>query len=1035
MEYKFNKGDLVQINSTGEVTSVLDVYDRCNRVSYIVLSNNKKCRFKEDDLSPYIDEEEQLCDDLHDGNFLGIDAFREFVYYLKFSNSREDNLYSYLGNKIIFNPFQYKPLLKFISFDSDDRLLIADEVGVGKTIESGIILDELRARGELNERTPILIVCPNILCYKWREELATKFSMHGFHIHDGASLKYMFERIMLGYKNPYMFSICSEQLIRGERYYNLLKECGEKIEKEIFEFLIIDECHHYRNPSTNTYKLGKLLSDSAKRVLMLSATPFNLRNSDLYNQLHLLNPILFSDEAMFEQLVRQIRAINGIIKLVKKEGTDHFNKLKIMLNDLKKYINLNFSSGIEIDKIISRLNDIEPLSIGKVNEIELYLHSLNPIASSFTRTMKREAIEHRVTRDTKSFIVSLTDSEYEIYEKFIEVNLNRYKVFGVSERAFGLITNGLERIAASSIPALKYNLERIIELDNDMMESELIAEQDINSVVAKILVEDIKEGYNDIWGKITALNKKDSKYDTLRKLINDIWAINKDNRRIIIFSFYVGTLKYLQKRLVNDGYKVNLIYGGTPKEINFSSDSENNLSRNQIINKFKKGEFNILLASEVGGEGLDFQFCSALINYDLPYNPMRIEQRIGRIDRMGQEADKIIIGSLCIEHTVDEVIKEALLDRISGAEDLIGEMEPIITSQLEEINKIIISKQFTPAELHRRTREMAERIEKEKKVRQDFDEQRHELVNDANFKEEFTNKIINSTINPQEALIFTKSFFKNELGSNIKILNKTSAKVKITSKINKKIKSYISDNNFESVEGELQQIIASGENCLFEFDGNISYYNNEAVFIKPCGEWINFILSCIKKRLDGSVSPLFHIKYNANKDTCLEKGQYWIYIYEVVTNGYRKSKYIHYVPIKSDTKKTVIIEDKKWNDILINGNDAEKTGMLIESEVLETKDIADIEVENYEEQLRKEFISKNEAKFLSRIQALRHILTDKVAELEKNSYYVSEKNKKIVDNRIKCLQKNIGQKIETLEEKRKFSISDSFISLCVLDIN
>ena len=138
------------------------------------------------------------------------------------------------------------------------------------------------------------------------------------------------------------------------------------------------------------------------------------------------------------------------------------------------------------------------------------------------------------------------------------------------------------------------------------------------------------------------------------------------------------------------------------------------IGRNDIMKDFENGKYEIMLVSEVGGEGLDFQFCSALINYDLPYNPMRIEQRIGRIDRMGQESDKIIIGNLCIENTIDVVINRVLLSRIADATDLVGEMEPIIAQGLAEINELIITKEFTVDELQKREKEIEQRIEKAK---------------------------------------------------------------------------------------------------------------------------------------------------------------------------------------------------------------------------------------------------------------------------------------------------------------------------------
>ena len=141
---------------------------------------------------------------------------------------------------------------------------------------------------------------------------------------------------------------------------------------------------------------------------------------------------------------------------------------------------------------------------------------------------------------------------------------------------------------------------------------------------------------------------------------------------------------------------------------------------------------------------------------------MRIEQRIGRIDRMGQKADKIFIGNLCIENTIDVVINRVLLSRISSAEDLVGEMEPIITREMAEINELIITNGFAPEALKKREREIELRIEKERQTRQEFDEVRYELVNDKGFREEFEDSIKKSRISPSDLLRFTYCFLNKE---------------------------------------------------------------------------------------------------------------------------------------------------------------------------------------------------------------------------------------------------------------------------------
>ena len=126
-------------------------------------------------------------------------------------------------------------------------------------------------------------------------------------------------------------------------------------------------------------------------------------------------------------------------------------------------------------------------------------------------------------------------------------------------------------------------------------------------------------------------------------------------------------MSYLEKKLSEKGFKIGKIDGDIEPE-----------ERYDIINQFKEGKFDILLSSEVGSEGLDMQFCNVIFNYDLPWNPMRVEQRIGRIDRIGQKAEKLFVFNLVVKGTIEDRIYSRLYDRLGIFESSIGELEPIL---------------------------------------------------------------------------------------------------------------------------------------------------------------------------------------------------------------------------------------------------------------------------------------------------------------------------------------------------------------------
>ena len=1037
MKTVFHAGELAKIKTTGEVITINSISKGLNQNFYLAFQNGKMNRYKEDELIPYIDNEAVILDKIVNSDFCNAESFQKYAYYRFFSEKQEGNIFSYQGNKIIFNPFQYKPLIKFLSIDSDERLLVADEVGVGKTIESGIIIDELISRGELKNNDAIMIVCPSILCRKWRSELRNKFLMDDFWIHDGKSLTYMLNDIKEIGKIQYPHSIVSEQLFRSEKYQELLKECLEENGEPFIKLLIVDECHHYRNPGTNTHKLGSLLSLCSERVVMLSATPFNLRSDDLYNQLHMLNPTLFSEKNIFEQLLRQIKCVNQVISLIKNNDTESKEKLICLLGELRTYVGENEGIKSSFDFLYQKINARESLTSKEKVDFERIVSSLNPISTSFTRTLKRDALEHRVTRETLTFEVHYSEEEANIYNSFLETNLQRYKMFGVSERAFGLILNGLERIAASSIIALEKNVKKFISMTPEEFVEFISEDGELDIKTAKSMLQILKDSYSSLLEKIKRLGEKDSKYDTFKQLIKKMQDALGDNKRIIVFSFYTETLKYLRRRLSSDGYNVALMYGKTPEETpNKQMDDEGFIvhGRNDIMLDFEKGKYDILLVSEVGGEGLDFQFCKSLINYDLPYNPMRIEQRIGRIDRMGQKADKIIIGNLCIDSTIDVVINHVLLSRISDAADLVGELEPIIAQELVEINEQMITKDFSDAELKKRENEIEQRIEKARQTREEFDEVRYELVNDKGFREEFENDIKKSRITPRESLLFTYLFLKKENGCSCKMISDSAAVMHITKDMIERIKAYYKKMSLGKAGIELVNLIESDGEIEIDFDGDSAYSHPDRVFFKPAGAWIHFIIAYLRAIYDDKIENVFYARIKEPKGLDIENGRYWLFVYEMKFKGFFETKTYEYFLSTEDGTKVICLNEEEKKKIIQNLQIAKLPSDLKYDNFDEMKMLVEDKANIRKEQIASDAMNKNTVKIGSRIQAIRNLSNIRIRQIEDRLIGSNSKEEEKLRRAIEREKKKAKEKIEILEEKLKYVGTYSLDAVCLLDV-
>lgn len=987
MQAKFEKGDNVIVISTNKIGTVNDILKRGNDYAYKVMINGKSTTYQEKFLEKYFDEQEEIIDSWFEGDFASANEFKLFETWYRLKRPIEGNLYSFLASKTIFNPFQFKPLIKFIAAGSEERLFIADEVGVGKTIETGIILTELLARGRLNRKSPILIICPNSLGPKWEKEMRSRFNFR-FKLHTPQSLELYLKSAREGYiPQEYMWSIVSLQTFRHTKYMTLLEEVRAGKMNDVWQMLIVDEAHHMRNVGTETNKLGYMLSYMTDMMIMLSATPLNLKDADLFNQMHILNPGMFPDIQTFQALISPVKSLNKSRRLLESKNIEVYDDI---LNEFEEMKNDSIGRMIFENSLIKNLReDIKNGVRLSDEEIAMYgniLMSASPFDQSFTRTLKREAFNHRVIREPHKIGVDLHKKETEFYNEVINVIGKAYLARGGNERALGFVTNTPRRMATSCIPAMKEYLKWCLDKDtmlediNETNEELLEDECELKQIP---LTKELRNRFEMLYEKAAEVENHDSKYEEFSKAISQMFT-TLENKQIIVFSFFVRTLKYLKKRLESDGYKVGLICGEMPVET-----EGDKIGRYEIMERFEKGEFEILLSSDVGGEGLDFQFCQLMINYDLPYNPMKIEQRIGRVDRFGQKSDKIIVASMYIKDTVDEAIYNALYERIHLVEDSVGLIEPIIGEKITDLQCDIISNKLTEEQLKKRIDEINLAIKQGKLELEHFENNRAELLGDEYFSKTIADMQKTDFVTPSDAMFLTKLCLINWPECKFTQEDENTSTITLSKEIKKKLEIFMRKPGSEGSSGELDVLVKSSGKIKVIFNGSVAASNQGSHFLSPCGFWTRFLLGELEE--NKRIKKVFSAKANLNEIN-IPAGEYIVPLLELKTEGFRTELNLAAVPIN------------------ISNNEAYECNHMNLSRVI-SKVINDNSMENYEE------IDPSEYTNIA-IETVENTLNEKIAKLK-------EENRCRIQAKTKSLQEGSNVRCERLKNKLNTHIEKS----------
>ncbi len=607
-----------------------------------------------------------------------IGDLRRNLTFIQLSGRLANVVYSMDATNTDFLAYQYKPVLNFLDSPSN-AILIADEVGLGKTIEAGLIWTELRARDDTCRR--LVVVCPAMLRDKWSLELEGKFGIDPRQL-DAAQLTNELKRDKNEIRDGQGI-ICSLQGLRppsGWRFTertdsrtklaHLLEKLADS--EPVIDLLIIDEAHYLRNPETQTAALGTLLREVSSNIVFLSATPINNRQEDLFQLLRLIDPDSFESPDQFPQVISANEPLIAARDLALDPDSEGIQILTQLQNAEKHPL---LANSQQLRDLLSQDFSFEYLEKTS-NRIKLAdrIERINLLRHTVSRTRKVEVNEWKVERDAKSHFVELEPDgvERKFYDKVTRAVRNYAFLKDVSD---GFLLSPPQRQMSSCMYAAARSWSDRTRISDDastLLYEDIGVEDYVGQSQAGPLIEFIAR--SALPGlDIEALREHDTKFDRFWEIVNDYFDSYPDEK-IIVFSYFKATLGYLEERLKSHGVTSRVLHGDIAE------------NKQSVIEDFESSaDSRVLLTSEVASEGVDLQFCSLIVNYDLPWNPMKIEQRIGRLDRIGQRSDKVLIHNLGYADSIDERIYELLLQKLDIFNRAIGGMEVVLG---ELINKL-----------------------------------------------------------------------------------------------------------------------------------------------------------------------------------------------------------------------------------------------------------------------------------------------------------------------------------------------------------